>query len=254
MISGYDTNERRILQDHLENAKENLQSEAFIVEKVTEKNNSRPRSALPAVAPDQHQGGFESEQVAVQVADEPERVFRSYLSDANRLVTGKRTVRIEQHPATRAPVEPALHPGNNPAHATPHAADIDAVAKGDPIEVYDLDDRRHRRRRRQVRFVVGAAPELRHLRRCLPALGRSWRISCRNGFVVCRRLRRIGVRAGGRLIRRIDRRHPQRPRTDRGILTTPFACRPTAIESPCRSTTGPVTALPFSKVSLVVPS
>ena len=104
-----------------------------------------------------------------------------------------------------------------------------------------------------MRFVVGAAPELRHLRLCLPVLGRNWRVSCRNCFMVSEQLRRIRLRAGGRLIRRIYCRHPQRPRTDRGILTTPFACRPTAIESPCRSTTGPVTAFPFSKVSLVVP-
>ena len=46
--------------------------------------------------------------------------------------------------------------------------------------------------------------------------------------------------------------HPHRPRTERGILTMPFACRPTAIESPCRSKTGFVTAFPFRRVSLVV--
>ena len=38
-----------------------------------------------------------------------------------------------------------------------------------------------------MRFVVGAASKLRHLRLCLPVLGRNWRVSCRDCFMVSER-------------------------------------------------------------------
>ena len=129
MISSYDTNKRRIFEDHLENAQQNLQSKSLIVEQIAEKNNSRLRSAMLVVVTDQQQSGFKSEQVAVQVADKPERVFISYLSDVNCFITMKGSIRVEQHPGARGLVEQVLHPRNNRRHATPHAPGVDAVTK-----------------------------------------------------------------------------------------------------------------------------
>jgi hypothetical protein len=77
----------------------------------------------------------------MQIANEPQRAFPSHLSDADRPVASTTPIQIEQHSGTGRPTEQVLHLRNTPAHAMPHAFDVDVVTKGDPIEVGDLDDR-----------------------------------------------------------------------------------------------------------------
>src|SRR5687768_7696389 len=101
---------------------------------------------MPTVTADQQQSGFKSEQVPVQVTDEPECVFISYLSNLNRFIRMRASILVEQHPGAGGLAEQVLHPRNNLPHTTPYAASVDAGTKGDRIQVVDVNDRQHRRR------------------------------------------------------------------------------------------------------------
>ena len=73
MIAGDDADALGRVDDQLEDPQQNLEPVALVVEQVAEKDDPRPARRLARSRRDQRQRGLERQQVAVQVADDPER-------------------------------------------------------------------------------------------------------------------------------------------------------------------------------------
>jgi hypothetical protein len=74
MVANHDADPFRRGEDELEDAQKQFEPEAFVVEQIAEQDDVRGRSAVGlGTPPDQRERGLEREQVAVQVADDPQR-------------------------------------------------------------------------------------------------------------------------------------------------------------------------------------
>ena len=113
---------RRTPQHQLEEPQQRFQAVPAIVEKIAEQHDSRLVVTLTfRFTVDQREAGFEREQVAVEVTDEPERRVRNLL-DRQGPIGAVRALIVEEHAEAALGVKQRLKLLNRPAHPRTHRA------------------------------------------------------------------------------------------------------------------------------------
>jgi hypothetical protein len=148
VVSGQQTDGLRTLQDQLEDPQQRFQTEPAVVEQVAEEHDTRAAASASGLAGNQRERGLEREEVAVDVADEPERVGAA--RERQHAIGGAFPPVVEQHESTTLGVEQGFELLDRRPHARAHGRRLERAGNLLPVEVVHIDDGGNWRRRSGV--------------------------------------------------------------------------------------------------------